>query len=70
MDKISIKTGTYRNAQTGCKAVLQVCDMDNNCCETTSKGQGLDDLSKDDRESGQIDDYTGTKLLNTCAQVG
>ena len=70
MSEISIKTGTESNANSDCKAVMKICDMKNNCCQTTSNGGGLDDLGKNDREIGQIDSYSDPALLNTCSKVG
>ena len=60
LSKISIKTGRRRkNADSGCKAVLKICDKIN-CCETTLQGGG----------KGEIDEYSGSSILNSYAHVG
>ena len=69
MSEISIRTGGKPNGASACKAVLTVCDMNNNCCQTTSDGLGLDDLSKKDRQTNQTDTYSSAALLNTCSKV-
>ena len=56
---MSIKTGTIGAADSGCNAVLKICDKIN-CCETTSQGGG----------KGEIDECYGSSLLNTSAQIG
>ena len=66
MSSIAIKTGTVPNAQSDCRAVMELCDRQRNCCQTTPNGQGLDNPGND-RESGQTDIYTNTTLLGNCA---
>ena len=63
---IAIKTGTVPNAESNCSAVMEICDKDGNCCQTTPNGKGLDNPGTD-RESGQTDIYTNTTLLGNCA---
>ena len=66
---IKTLTGDIHPASSCCKAVITICDLYGNCCKTTSKGQGLDDLSKDDRERGNVDVFQGKHMLDTCSQV-
>ena len=63
---IVIKTGTVPNAQSNCSAVMEICDKDGNCCQTTPDGRGLDNPGND-REKGQTDTYTDAALLGSCA---
>ena len=65
---IVIKTGTVPNAQSNCSAVMEICDKDRHCCQTTPNGKGLDHPGKD-RGSGQTDIYTNTAILGNCAEV-
>ena len=67
---ISIQTGTRANAESDCRAVMQICDNNNKCCQTRTDGGGLDIGGRNDREKGQLDTYTGSSLLNTCSWVG
>ena len=69
MSEISIKTGDNSAGNSACKAVLKICDMNNNCCQTTSNGFGLDDMSKQDRQTNQTDTYSRAAILNTCSKV-
>ena len=66
MSSITTKTGTIKDAQSDARAVLEICDKDGNCCQTTPDGRGLDNPGND-RESGQTDTYTDTALLGNCA---
>ena len=67
MTSIAIKTGTVNAAESGCRAVMEICDEQGNCCQTSTTGNGLDNPG-DDREKGQTDIYTNTTLLGNCAQ--
>ena len=69
MSQISIKTGTEQYGESAGKAVLKICDMHNNCCQTTDNGSGLDDVSKKDKQIDQIDSYSDLAILNTCSKV-
>ena len=64
---IATKTGTRSGADSGSGVVVEVCDSQGTCCQTSSDGKGLDHPGKD-RENGQIDEYTNTAILGTCAQ--
>ena len=66
VSSITIKTGTVKDAGSDCRAVMEICNKDGNCCQTTPEGGGLDNPG-DDRESGQTDIYTNTALLGNCA---
>ena len=68
VSSIAIKTGTVQNAESDCRAVMEICDQDGHCCETTPNGKGLDHPGKD-RRSGQTDIYTSTAVLGNCAEV-
>ena len=68
MSSIAIKTGTVPNAQSDCRAVMELCDRQRNCCQTTPNGQGLDNPGND-RESGQTDVYTNMAVLGNCAHA-
>ena len=68
VSSISIKTGTVDAAQSDCRAVLEICDSNGKCCQTSPNGQGLDNPGMNDREHGQIDIYTKKVLLGTCAR--
>lgn len=69
VSEISIMTGSRPDSQSDIRAVLRICDINNSCCETSSQGNGLDDLSKNDRESGQLDTYSSPAMLHTCTQA-
>merc|ERR1719507_2582739 len=69
VSSIAIKTGTVPNAQSDCRAVMELCDRQRNCCQTTPNGQGLDNPGND-RESGQTDIYTNRAVLGNCAHAG
>jgi hypothetical protein len=69
VSQISIKTGNEPTGETAGKAVLKICDMHNYCCQTTDNGNGLDDISKKDRQLGQTDSYSDQAILNTCSKV-
>ena len=64
VSSIAIKTGTVQSAESHCAAMLEICDHDGKCCNTSSNlnNPGLD------RGSGKIDKYTEQSLLGSCAQ--
>ena len=66
VSSIAIKTGTVKDAGSDCRAVMEICDKDGNCCQTTPDGRGLDNPGND-REKGQTDTYTDAALLGSCA---
>ena len=66
VSSITTKTGTTKGAPSYARKVLEICDKDGNCCQTTPDGRGLDNPGND-RESGQTDTYTDTALLGNCA---
>ena len=68
VSSIAIRTGTVQNAESDCRAVMEICDKDGHCCQTTPNGKGLDHPGKD-RGSGQTDIYTITAILGNCAEV-
>ena len=68
VSSIAIRTGTVQNAESDCRAVMEICDKDGHCCQTTPNGKGLDHPGKD-RRSGQTDIYTSTAVLGNCAEV-
>ena len=49
---------------------MDICDNTTSCCQTRTAGSGLDIAGREDRATGQLDTYTGSTLLNTCALVG
>ena len=67
MSKIATKTGTRSGVDSGSGVVVEICDSQGTCCQTSSDGKGLDHPGKD-REKGQTDEYTDTAILGTCAQ--
>ena len=67
VSSIATKTGTIKHAETDCRVVMEICDSDGNCCETTKAGRGLDNPGND-RESGNTDTYTDTALLGSCSE--
>ena len=69
VSKISIKTGKGKSEESDCDAFLKICDVNNNCCKTTSNSGGLADPYKNDREKDETDMYTENALLNTCSEV-
>ena len=40
--EIWIKTSNIKYAESMCGVVLSICDKNNNCCQTSKKGRGLD----------------------------
>merc|ERR1740123_1168731 len=66
---ISTKTGTYHYAASNARIVVEICDSQGTCCQTSSDGRGLDNPGQD-RENGQTDVYTNTSILGNCAQEG
>ena len=64
---IATKTGTDQYAASNARVVVEICDSQGTCCQTSSDGRGLDNPGQD-REIGQTDVYTSTAILGTCAQ--
>merc|ERR1711962_971866 len=69
VSSISIKTGSIQKAESDCKAVMEICDGERNCCQTSVDGRGLDNPGLD-RQRGKTDVYTTPSLLGNCAQEG
>jgi len=67
---IAVKTGTARYANSSCRAVMEICDAQGNCCRTSEKGQGLDNPGIPDHVHGETDIYTNRTILDNCAQEG
>ena len=62
---IATKTGTNGHAESNARVVVEICDSQGTCCQTSS--DGLDNPGQD-REIGQTDVYTNTADLGNCAQ--
>ena len=62
---IATKTGTDGHAESNARVVVEICDSQGTCCQTSS--DGLDNPGQD-REIGQTDVYTNTTILGNCAQ--
>ena len=62
---IATKTGTDVNAASTARVVVESCDSQGTCCQTSS--DGLDNPGQD-REIGQTNVYTNTAILGNCAQ--
>ena len=62
---IATKTGTDGHAESNARVVVEICDSQGTCCQTSS--DGLDNPGQD-RENGQTDVYTSTTILGNCAQ--
>ena len=62
---ISTKTGTDQYAGSNARVVVEICDNQGACCQTSS--DGLDNPGQD-REIGQTDVYTNQAILDNCAQ--
>ena len=60
---IAIKTGTEGSAESRARVVVEICDSQGTCCQSSS----LDNPGKD-RERGQTDVYTNTEILGNCTQ--
>ena len=67
MSTIAIKTGAGIYDASNCRAVMEICYSDGNCCQTSPNGRGLDNPGQD-REIGQIDVYTNKTILGNCSQ--
>ena len=67
MSTIAIKTGTRKHAGSNARVVVEICDSQGTCCQTSSDGRGLDNPGQD-REIGQTDVYTNSAILGNCAQ--
>ena len=66
MSTIATKTGPNQHDGSTCRAVLEICDDQGNCCQTSADGRGL--YSGQIREIGQTDVYTDATILGSCAQ--
>ena len=62
---IATKTGTENNAESNARVVVEICDSQGTCCQTSA--DGLDNPGQD-RQGGQTDLYTNTAILGNCAQ--
>ena len=67
MSTIAIKTGTEKHAESNARVVVEICDSQGTCCQTSSDGRGLDNPGQD-RKIGQTDVYTNSAILGNCAQ--
>ena len=65
MSSISTKTGTRTFAESPARVVVEICDSQGTCCQTSS--DGLDNPGQD-RRKGQTDVYTNTAILGNCTQ--
>ena len=65
MSTIATKTGTDQYAASNARVVVEICDSQGTCCQTSS--DGLDNPGQD-RENGQTDVYTNSSILGNCAQ--
>ena len=65
VDKIKIKTANEDFADSKARAVLELCDPDGHCCQTSPDGRGL--YNGNTREKGQIEVYSDTTILGECA---
>ena len=64
---IATKTGTENYAASNARVMVEICDSQGTCCQTSSDGRGLDNPGQD-RAIGQTDDYTNATILGNCAQ--
>ena len=60
---IATKTGTSQDSASNARVVVEICDSQGTCCQTSS----LDNPGQD-REKGQTDVYTNTAILGNCTQ--
>ena len=67
MSTIATKTGTDQYADSNARVVVEICDSQGTCCQTSSDGKGLDNHGQD-RKKGQTDVYTNSAILGNCAQ--
>ena len=67
MSEIKIKTGDGENDSSNCRAQMEICDDQGQCCQTSSEGRGLHNPGKN-RERGKIDVYSNKAVLGNCAQ--
>merc|ERR1719175_181252 len=65
---IAIKMADGKNEGSRCRAVMEICDSDGNCCQTSPDGRGL--YNGKYRASGQTDVYSNTTILGNCAEEG
>ena len=68
MSAIATKTGIDKYAGSKARVVMEICDSQGTCCQTSPDGRGLDNPGQEDREIGQTDVYTNTTILGNCAQ--
>ena len=66
MSTIAIKMGDGKWDGSKCRAVMEICDGDGNCCQTSPDGRGL--YNGKYRASGQTDVYSNTTILGNCAE--
>ena len=64
MTSVATKTGDGEYSASDCQAVLEICDVQGNCCLTS----GLDNPGITDRQRNQTDVYTNRTLLDNCSQ--
>ena len=69
VSEVSIKTGTIEDAGTLARALLEICDDEGNCCNTSQSGLGLDNPGTTDRVRGGTDVYSDKAVLGTCSEV-
>ena len=62
---IATKTGTDDANESNARVVVEICDSQGTCCQTSS--DGLDNPGQD-RRKGQTDVYTNQAILDNCAQ--
>ena len=62
---IATKTGSRRYAGSNARLVVEICDSQGTCCQTSS--DGLDNPGQD-RAVNQTDVYTNTTILGNCAK--
>merc|ERR1719391_878045 len=65
---IAITMADGKHEGSRCRAVMEICDSDGNCCQTLPDGRGL--YNGKYRASGQTDVYSNTTILGNCAQEG
>ena len=69
VSQVAIKTGTIEDAETVARALLEICDDEGNCCNTSQSGLGLDNPGTSDRVRGGTDVYSDQAILGTCSEV-
>ena len=66
MSTIAIKTGSGKWDGSNARAVLEICNSESVCCQTSSAGRGL--YNGKYRGAGQTEVYKNTTILGNCAQ--